>query len=406
MQSPVSIAPRLLASCALLALFLLSLLATTPLVHHASAQTSSNTCLNLPIVPGVSASSATSLALSSPDFTAAVAGDTYRFGGAANAFHCGKLIAIDANFIVTNSTGGEQDVIAILGVSDSNTPRNVTGISVLPVFSFSSFTTGTWTGYQFCNANGQGSSCPTTPSVVAKGAYGTFTQPNVYVPSGTGAPSCYGSTACTFGLWVGLDTAGAGQGSEYVLQTGSLGVIYQSGGSHHTNYYLWWEDVESGSSTATVCSGLFNGNFISPGDNLDMNVTVYSGDTYTIYSYDGTNQNECTPNYGSPYTFNHTPYFEDFIGERQGWNGVFPTHLANFDTTSFYGQVEWGTTWYPISRPYGDGWYDQALMKNNGVTNACSGTWSSGTCYAYVSGGITAGTFGAFSTTWISSQYT
>jgi hypothetical protein len=262
-------------------------------------------------------------------------------------------------------------------------------------------TQGVWSGYQFCNNNGGGSSCTTTPSVAATGALMYWTQPNVYVPTGTGAPGCNGSTACGTYVWAGLDS---GVGGVYFLQTGSIGIIRDDLGIQVTNYYLFWEDYESTSSGATLCTGLLNQNLISPGDTIEPTVTLSSGTSYNLYTKDTTNGNSCTSN-PNPYTFSHTPYFEDFIVERGIWNSV-QVHLAKFDTTTIYGQVEWGTTWYPISRPNGDGWYYQSLMVNNGVTSACAGSWSSGTCSDSVSGGITAGTWGSFTETWVSSEYT
>ena len=119
---------------------------------------------------------------------------------------------------------------------------------------------------------------------------------------------------------------------------------------------------------------------------------------------DASNSEVCAPT-SSPYTFSHTPYFEDLIVEIQSFNNN-PGILAKFDTTTISGQVEWGATYYPISRPYGDDWYQQIGMVSSGDYNVCTGTWTSPHCYAYVSGGITAGTYGSFTATWVTSNGT
>jgi hypothetical protein len=160
--------------------------------------------------------------------------------------------------------------------------------------------------------------------------------------------------------------------------------------------------VESSSSTANFCTSLFGGSLISATNQIHANVLLNSGSSYYLSSYDVTNGNSCAAN-PNPYTFNHTPYFEDFIFERVGISGTL-THLAKFDTTTVSGQVVWSSTNYPISRTYGDGWYQQWTMKNTGQINACSGTWSSQTCSASVNGGINANTYGSLDTTWVSSQ--
>jgi len=151
--------------------------------------------------------------------------------------------------------------------------------------------------------------------------------------------------------------------------------------------------------------GSGGGDYISPGDTIVPEVIWATGSTYYVYTTDSTTGKQCAPN-SSPYTFSHTPYFEDFIVERSRLSGGGLTHLAKFDTETIYGKVEWGTTLYPISRPDGDGWANQILMQNSGVTSMCSGAWSSPTCSDYVLGGITANTWGRYTATWLSSQYT
>jgi hypothetical protein len=354
----------------------------------------------VPEVPPVSSANATALALTSAQFREDVSGDTYTLGGVAVAAHCGKVLSIDANFIVTNSTGAREDLVVAFGASPSNIPVNVSNIQTFPAISAQfgeSVTRQNWAGYQFCNNSGGGAYCPTTPSTAATDTYLNFTQPNIYVPTGTGAPSCgSGSSECSLAIWTALDTSNSS--SAYILQTGSWGQI----SSGTTNYYLWWEDLESSSSTATLCTSLL-GSLISPGNQIDANVLLNSGSSYYLSSYDVTNGNSCAAN-PNPYTFNHTPYYEDFEFERVSVSGTL-THLAKFDTTTASGQVVWSGTTYPISRPYGDGWYQQATMQNSGQINACSGTWSSPTCSASVTGGINANTYGSFTTTWVSSHY-
>lgn len=356
----------------------------------------------IPEVPPVSSATATALALTSAQFREDVSGDTYILGGVAIAAHCGKVLSIDANFIATNSNGTREDVVVAFGASSSNIPINVLDVEILPAGSAQfgeSTNSNNWAGYQFCNNSGGGAYCPSTPSTSAVNTYMNFTQPNIYVPTGTGAPSCgSGSSECSLAIWTALDTTN-GTSSAYILQTGSVGLIH----SGTTNYYLWWEDVESSTSTWNLCTGLLNQNLISAGDKIDSFVLLNSGsDEYYAYSYDVSNGNSCHSS--SLYTWNHTPYFEDFIFERVSVSGTL-THLAKFDTTTASGQVVWGSTTYPISRPYGDGWYQQYTMKNT-VVNICSGSWSGGTCSASVSGGTAANTFGSFTSTWVSSQYT
>jgi len=403
MNSGRSFLTTRLAALSLLGL-LLSMTSTISVLPAVSAQPG-NACpggVTVPEVPPVSSANATTLALTSAQFRQDVSGDTYTLGGIAVSAHCDKVLSIDANFIVTNSTGAREDLVAAFGASASNVPVDVSNIQTLPAFSAQfgeSTTSDNWAGYQFCDNSGGGAYCPTTPSTAATDTFMNFTQPNIYVPTGTGAPSCgSGSSECSLAIWTALDTANGTSGAKF-LQTGSWGQI--SGGN--TNYYLWWEDYESSSSTATICTGLLNQNLISAGDTIEAFVTLSSGDQYTVEAYDYSNGNYCIPS-SNPYTFNHTPYFEDFIFERVMVSSTL-THLAKFDTTTASGYVVWGGTSYPISRPYGDGWYQQWTM-NNGVVNACSGTWSGGTCSASVSGGISAGTFGSFTSTWVSSEYT
>jgi len=300
-------------------------------------------------------------------------------------------MSIDATFVSTNASGIHQDVVVIFGVSSSDVPVNVTAVVTVPSIFASSPSTN-WSGYQFCNDSG-GYTCSGTPSTVANGAFMNFTQPNVYDPTGTGAPSCDNTIGCSTDIWTGLDTACQGVGG-YILQTGSVGYIRNpSGLLEVTNYWLWWEDVESSSSTATTCMGTLGGNLISPGDTIDEGVYVSASNSgeYYVYSIDANNENGCSPT--NPYTFSHTPYYEDFITERET-AGTSLTAIAKFDTTTVSGQVEWGTSTYPISRPWGDGWYSQILMENGSpqVTNVCSGSWSGSSCTNSVSGGIGVGT--------------
>jgi hypothetical protein len=398
---------------------LLSMTLATPVMPEVSAQTATASpatanglpsgCLTAqpPIEPTISAANVTALALTSPAFGAAVSGDTYQLNGASDATYCGRLVSIDATFIVTNSTRARQDVVVMFGVSASNGPMNVSSVVTIPATS-ASISLPNWSGYQFCNNNGGGASCPATPSVAANGANMYFTQPNVYVPTGTNAPSCNNSVGCELGIWDGLDT---GSGGAYVLQTGSNGWIRNPTGLLQvTNYWLWWEDVESSSSTFNPCMGSLGGNYISPGDTIapEVYVSTTNSNQFYVSVVDQTNGKACTPAItggSNPYTFSHTPYFEDFIVERM-IAGTTLSALPKFDTETLHGQVQWGTTWYPISRPWGDSWYEHILMVTNGVTNMCSGTWSLGTCNDAVAGGTTANTYGSFTSTWINSEYT
>jgi hypothetical protein len=340
------------------------------------------------------------LALPSSEFNAAIAGNAYRFSGASQERHCdGKLFSIDANFAVTTSTGAGEDVVVSFGVSASDVPINVTSVVSLPASSASSYDYNStfWSGYQFCNNNG-GYGCPTTPSTAAQASKESFTQPNVYVPTGTGAPNCYGSTACVLDIWAGLDTSG--QGGAYLLQAGSTAEIYNNEFlGHVTQYYLFWEDVESGSSTSTVCTTTQ----ISPGDTIAVEVIQVSGDTYYAYATDSAKNLMCGPT-TTPYTFNHTPYFNDFIFERASIPSGGYNNLPKFDTTTLSGQVYW-SGWYPISRPWGDGWYQRAQEYNSNTLNMCSGSYSPGTCTDSVSGGTSQNTYGSFVGTWITSHY-
>ena len=156
-------------------------------------------------MPAVSGAAATALALTSAAFKTTVGNDTYAFYGAADASHCGKLETIDANFAVTSASGTRRDVVAALNVSFASLPTTVAFVTTLPAVSFCSgsqcYSGPDWSGYQFCQQSG-GSSCPSTPNTVAQGALMTFTQPNVYVPTGSGAPSCNNSVGCDFSTWV------------------------------------------------------------------------------------------------------------------------------------------------------------------------------------------------------------
>lgn len=230
--------------------------------------------------------------------------------------------------------------------------------------------------------------------------WGSFTQPNIYVPTGSNQPGC-GTVTCTMAAWDALDTYAPG--GQYILQTGSVGFTNYCEISCQTHYYLWWEDYESGSSSATFCT-----NAPSPGDTVTPVVQLTSGSSYDVYTKDTTSSVTCSSS-PYPYTFSHTPYWGDFILERANVcsGGVCGADLAKFDNFWLQGKIAYygASSGVAISRTYGNGWYENLVMVNSGVTNICSGSWSSPTCSPSVSTGTLTG-YGEFYNTWISSQNT
>ncbi len=233
-----------------------------------------------------------------------------------------------------------------------------------------------------------------------------WTQPNVYVASGQ---SCNNSAGCTLATWVGLsDLVNATD----LIQTGSFGSIWSNFGIQTTNYWLFIDVIVSASAVYTLtCMGSGGGNLISPGDTINSVVALYNGMSgyYNLYSTDSTNGKQCSSNPNPYHSFSSSVYFDDFIQER-ALTATCPcwSHLPKFDNETLYGQVEWGTTFYPISRPNGDGWVEQDNMINSGTQNICGGWWHSSisTCIDNIAGGITASTWGSYYGGWLSSANT
>jgi Peptidase A4 family len=181
-----------------------------------------------------------------------------------------------------------------------------------------------WAGYQLCDGyNSGGPYCTSPPSNTIQAVYGSFAQPNIYIPTGNNQPGC-GTVACTFSTWVALDTYAPGGSS--ILQTGSIGVMTFCEISCITNYGVFWEDYE-GSGSATICSWA-----PSPGDTITPVVQWSSGNSYYVYTTDTTKSKSCTSS-PYPYTYSHTPLWGDFIIERQrgGQGGISGQDLAKFD---------------------------------------------------------------------------
>jgi len=364
-------------------------------------------------IPAVSNASALAIASASPTFTNLVKGQTFHLGGTSAWGHCTKLVSINANFIATNATGYKEDIVVSMNVSSSNTPTVVSGVQVLPAVSFYSYCNGgqspcqnpnwVWSGYQFCDGwQSGGANCQNPQTNQVFGVQGSFTQPNVYAPTGSNQPNC-GTGTCDMASWVGLDTYTTGQ---YILQTGTFAYLICNpfcGGS----YKLWWEDLESSSSLANWCPQVST----SPGHTIIPVVQQQTGNNYYVYVTDqSTGTCYSTP---YPYTgYTHTPYWGDFIIERSQYCSNWPVcgmSLAKFDNYWFQGIIAYNgaPNGVPISRPFGNGWYQSQVMVNpppSGVTNVCSGSWSSPNCYVSVQSGSTG--YGKFYNTWISSQNT
>lgn len=348
-------------------------------------------------VPAVSNHSATVLVRTSPQFVEDVSDQSYRFSGEAVWWQCGKPENIDANFIATNSSGFQEDVIAAFNISSSYVPTAVYGVSIVPYISFTSggggrYQNAYWSGYQFCNGhNSGGAYCANTPNIL-QSVEGTITQPAVYAPTGSNQPGC-GTAYCNVAVWVGLDTSAPGGGQ--LLQTGSIGYLRLCP-LCLINYALWWEDYPA--NPATFCS---SGTNVNAGDRILSDVLSAGGNNYNVYTDDMTTGAVCSS--PIPYTWSHPAYWGDFIVERGDFHNS--RDLAKFDNFYLQGKIEYGNAWAPINQYYGNLWYDTEYMQNSGVWNVCSGSWSSpSTCSPNVVPGSTG--YGEFYNTWISSQNT
>lgn len=104
-----------------------------------SGKISSTACSFNPtglVIPAVSNSTAFRIAETSPQFLSITEGKTVRYSGSAASIHCNTVESIDANFIVTNAQGGEEDVIVSMAVGPGNVPNGtVISVQVGPVMS-------------------------------------------------------------------------------------------------------------------------------------------------------------------------------------------------------------------------------------------------------------------------------
>lgn len=411
---------KMLITSAIFAVFLL-ISTFGSATAFAVSQTTCNTILPSNIViPAVSAGTAYALAQASPQFMAAVAGQSYRFSGAAEEGHCGQLESIDINFIVTNSSSGSQeDLIVPFGISSDYTPTTtiVRAMSVMPVMSFGSpnsssilqpLTTGgggvyqstIWSGYQFCNGhNSGGAYCANTPNTL-QGVAGTWIQPHHYVPPS--GPTCTGGSNCNVSPWVGLDDASP-PGNNQILQAGSTTLVYGCPLCIGKDA-LWWEALVTAPGTANFCGGS-----VGAGDTITASVVFVSGTSYDVQSGDTTSGATC---YSSPYPYSPWSYsttWGDFIVERApiqacSFCGTY-SDLAKFNNFYLQGKIEWSGAWNPIDRYYGNVWYNMVYMYNSGTYNVCSGSWTApSSCTASVISGSTG--YGEFYNTWISSVNT
>lgn len=364
-----------------------------------STASPSNCTLAGQTIPPVSNATATSIVENSLLFLSAVEGKTFHLSGSAASWSCTTLESIDANFIATNRTGYQEDIIAAMNVSANRTPTQVASIRILPVGDFSC---GNSSGgcqqslthqsqYAFCNGhNSGGAYCQNPPVNSISGVYGYFSDPHVYPPSGSSQPGCV-NPVCEFASYVGLQTCTGCQTAE-LLQAGA----YSNVGCFiicTEAYSAFWENYPA--NNPQYCSWS-----PSAGDHLYPQVSLDTGSTYYVEVYDSSNSKTCTST-PFPYTWSYTPYWGIFSIEfRVGYD------LAQFDNYWFQGKIGSGGTTYPISQYFGDLWYAAYTpMINSQVYNVCSGTWSAPkTCTPYVQSGSTG--YGEFYNTWISSQNT
>ncbi len=385
-------------SAALVLLFILG--NVSPLALSQQANGPSSCSLTGKTVPPVSNLTATTIAETSPQFLSAVKGKSFYFSGAAASWKCTALESIDANFMATNATGYKEDIVVSMSVSAVNTPVTVISVGFAPAVKYGVCSNNTsdcsgpsqfWSGYQFCDGhNSGGGYCAFPPAYSIQAVYGEFTQPNIYVPSGSNQPGC-SNTLCSISSWVGLENCSScSDPYNYILQTGTAGNISSCFLCSGTTYLSWWEAYPS---DPVYCKSWTP----TPGDAIYPEVYFYSGNEYYVQTTDASNGQTCS-SVPSPYSWGITPLWGDFIVENPAG-----TVLPKFDNFWFLGQITYEGSTFPISRPFGDGWYAQTYMENIGVINVCSGSWQSGSCLPSVS---LSGSDGEFYNTWISSQNT
>lgn len=372
-----------------------------PLANSQGVADTANCNSNIYNNSGISNETAMTLAKSSKQFLSDVSAETFYLNGIAASWRTypdcqAKLVSYDANFIFTNSTGFKQDVIVSINASAPQGPLAVVGVLEMPAMTFgSSSLNGIWAGYQFCDGVGSGGAyCQSPPVNTMLGAVGTFIEPKIVQPPS--GPSCGGNVACALAIWSGIDTYAPGGGA--ILQTGTMTHVEDCIPGTNlctTLSYLWWEDYESASSSATFCAD----GSLQSNDQVSENVYL-SGVAFSVYSQDITTGQTCTSS-PNPYFWGHTAYYSDFMLERPVLNGG-RTDLPQFINFYFQGKAEeQGAYWFPITTYYNDGWYYTEIMHNLYYTNICAGIWSLPNCYASVSAGSTG--YGEFYNNWITS---
>ena len=374
--------------------------AFSPMVTAESVAEPSNCSLAGETAPAVSNVAATSIAERSSAFLSAVQGKSFYLSGFAASWSCTKLESLDANFIATNGTGYQEDIVAAMNVSANHTPTRVFAIRILPVGDFSCGTNGSncqqslthQSGYAFCSGqNSGGAYCQNPPVNSIPGVYGYFDDPNVYPPSGSNQPGCV-NPVCEFASWVGLQTCiGSGCQTAELLQAGAYSNVGCFGICTEA-YSVFWENYPA--NKPQYCSWS-----PSPGNHILPQVSADYGNYYYVEVQDSSTGQACT-SAPFPYSWSYTPYWGIFSIEfRYGYD------FAKFSNYWFQGGIGSGGTTTPISRYFGDGWYEALTpMVNSGVINICSGTWSPPSCSPDVQSGSTG--YGEFYNTWNSSQNT
>jgi hypothetical protein len=185
-----------------------------------------------------------------------------------------------------------------------------------------------------------------------------------------------------------------------LLQTGSWATL-ASGGS--PTYQLWVEDYPA--HAAGFCS-----NPVSSGDIIKPSVysaTIVGGPSgsYYVQTYDSTNGWVCStsPNpypWEPPNSVKWAYFMLEIPIVNTYWHADLPYFSPSFN---FQGRVYYDGAYHPITDPYNNGWGVWYKMVNNNVLNICSGWYIVNTCNQQVN---LIGSYGQFTNTWITSQYT
>jgi hypothetical protein len=291
-----------------------------------------------------------------------------------------EVVSINVVFALYNETGGQK---ANLVISESPNLA-VTGSSVQTGVKFVNHSPK-WSGFQV-----QANSGATQPIY---GAYSTFTQEAAQYPTG----GCGNAGTCNFGTWVGL-TDSSLAGNNHLAQDGTAGFCIVVTGSTctATSYFAWYELL---TAPAIQCTSIT----VTPGHSYYVeteNEAVYGGYNYDydFYIYDNSNGYSCS-SYGNSYSQMTSPKYGEFILENvevqaNGWYEP----LAAFDPVPFtYSYINTAGYWSTINN-FIWGAYD---MENApGAYGIC------GTYVVNVNYGSGLGSYGDFTMTFVSSQYT